>query len=146
MNHGAGYVYVLEGDRERTAAQIASAVAKLDGVAGAWTAEHYAGLGLPTADENRLVGDVVVDAVPGYCFGDTATGADLEGPPKYRGTHGQRPEHADNHAFFLASGPGIRRGMVLDAIVSRDVAPTLAQVLGISMPGVEGRRLMEIFA
>jgi predicted AlkP superfamily pyrophosphatase or phosphodiesterase len=141
MNHGAAYLYVLEGDRERTAADLARALAKLEGVAAAWTVKDYPALGLPTPAENQLVGEIVLEAAPGYCFGDAATGDAVLGPPKYRGTHGQRPEHADNLAFFLAAGAGIRRGVSLPALSSRDVAPTIAHALGIAMDGVDGRRL-----
>ncbi|MBI2206989.1 MAG: alkaline phosphatase family protein [Candidatus Rokubacteria bacterium] len=146
MNHGAGYVYLDGADRDRLARDLASAVSKIEGVAGAWTETDYAALGIPTAAVNPFVGEIALEAAPGYCFGDAATGGDLHGAPKYRGTHGQRPEHADNLAFFLARGPGIRRGATLPRLTSRDVAPTLARLLGIPMPDVEGRTLVEIFA
>lgn len=146
MNHGAAYVYVLDGDRPATAVDLARALGKLEGVAGAWTEADYRALGLPTSAENPHVGEVVLEAAPGYCFGDTATGDALLGPPKYRGTHGQRPEHADNLAFFLAAGPGIRRAVELPSLTSRDVAPTLAHTLGIAMDDVDGRRLDAILA
>jgi hypothetical protein len=74
---------------------------------------------------------------------DDADGEALLGPPKYLGTHGQLPTHADNAAFFLAAGAGIRRGSALQPITSRDVAPTLAHLLRVPMPGVEGRLLAE---
>jgi predicted AlkP superfamily pyrophosphatase or phosphodiesterase len=66
------------------------------------------------------------------------------GPPRYRGNHGYLPSHADNAAFFLAAGPGLARGRRLEMVRSRDVAPTLAHVLGLAMPEIEGR-LLEIF-
>ena len=90
--------------------------------------------GLPAREgESPLVGEVVLEAAPGYCFGDTASGDAVLGPPKYRGTHGQRPEHPDNLAFFLAAGPGIRRAVAVPSLTSRDVAPTLAHVLGVPL-------------
>ena len=67
----------------------------------------------------------------------------MHAAPRYRGTHGQRPTHPDNAAFFLAAGAGVRRGAELGPIVSRDVAPTLAHLLGLTMDNVEGRRLDE---
>ena len=146
MNHGAAYVYVLAGERERAPAELARAFAKLEGVAGAWTEKDFGTLGLPTPADNPLVGDVVLEAAPGYCFGDSASGDELLGPPKYRGTHGQRPEHPDNLAFFLAAGPGVRRAMSLPELTSRDVAPTIAHTLGLAMDDVDGRRLDAILA
>lgn len=145
-NLGAGFLYVLEGDRERIAADLAREIAKLEGVAAVWTADQYATLGIPTTADNPLVGDVAFEATPGYCFGDTANGDALVGVPKYVGTHGQRPDHGDNLAFCLAAAPGISRGISLGAITSRDVAPTLAHILGVRMINVEGRRLDEILA
>jgi len=73
-------------------------------------------------------------------------GEDVLASPRYRGTHGQRPKYADNAAFFLAAGAGVRRGGELGPIVSRDLAPTPAQLLGIRMGSVDGRRLDEALA
>jgi arylsulfatase A-like enzyme len=144
MNHGAGYVYCAAGpDRRAVARDVRAELAALEGVAGAWAADDYAGLGLPDPADNAMAGDVVLDAAPGYAFGDEARGEAIIGPPKYRGTHGQRPEHPDNGAFFLAAGAGIRRGAELGEITSRDVAPTLADGLDLAMPHVEGRVLAE---
>ena len=44
----------------------------------------------------------------------------------------------DNAAFFLAAGAGIARGRELRAIRSRDVAPTVARNLGLTLESVEG--------
>ena len=111
-----------------------------------WTAEAYHGLGLPTPGENALAGDVVLEAAPGYYFGDEARGEEVHAAPRYRGTHGQRPTHADNAAFFLAAGAGVRRDVALGPIVSRDVAPTLAHLLGLRMDEVEGAVLGRMLA
>ena len=78
------------------------------------------------------------EAAPGYSFGDTAIGEEEYGTPKYLGTHGQRPTYPDNAAFFLAAGAGIARGRELRAIRSRDVAPTVARNLGLTLESVEG--------
>ena len=144
MNHGAGYVYLAGGgERERTARDLARVLADIEGVAGVWTTEAYHGLGLPTPRENALAGDLVLEAAPGFYFGDEARGEEVHAAPRYRGTHGQRPTHPDNAAFILAAGAGVRRGAELGPIVSRDVAPTLAHLLGLTMDNVEGRRLDE---
>jgi predicted AlkP superfamily pyrophosphatase or phosphodiesterase len=145
-NHGAGYLYLLGGDRQARARDLVAELGALEGVARVWTAHEYAALGLPTPAENPLVGDMALEALPGWAFGDEARGDDLTGPPRYRGNHGYLPTHADNHAFFLATGPGLARGRRLEKMRSRDVAPTLARVLGIPMPGVEGHALEGVSA
>jgi predicted AlkP superfamily pyrophosphatase or phosphodiesterase len=147
MNHGAGYLYLGgTGDRARLAADLGPALARLEGVAQVWTAAEYARLGLPRPEEHPHVGDLLLEARPGYCFADEAAGDAVVVPPRYRGSHGHSPAHADNAAFFLAAGPGIARGRRLPPITSRDVAPTLARRLGLVMEGVEGRVLEEALA
>jgi predicted AlkP superfamily pyrophosphatase or phosphodiesterase len=141
MNHGAGYLYALDGDA-RAIRTLAGEIATMEGVAAAWPREGFAELGLPA--EHPMLPDAVFEATPGYQFSDETAGEAENGPPKYLGTHGQRPEAPGNAAFFMASGAGIRRGAKPGAIRSRDVAPTLAALLGMAMPEVEGRVLSEL--
>jgi predicted AlkP superfamily pyrophosphatase or phosphodiesterase len=141
MNHGAGYLYALDGDAG-TLRSLVAEIAKMDGVGATWPRERFTELGLPA--EHRMLPDAVFEAKPGYQFSDETAGEDENGAPKYRGTHGQRPDAPGNTAFFLASGAGIQRGAKLGRIESRDVAPTLATLLGLVMPDVEGRILSEL--
>jgi predicted AlkP superfamily pyrophosphatase or phosphodiesterase len=146
MNHGAGWVYALDGDRARLARDLRPELAALEGVSGVWTPDEYAALGLPTPDENPRSGDLLLEAAPGFMLSDEMRGDDEHGPPRYRGTHGQRPLHADNRALFLAAGHGIKRGVRLGPITSRDVAPTLATLLDLPQAPAEGRTLTEALA
>jgi predicted AlkP superfamily pyrophosphatase or phosphodiesterase len=140
MNHGAGALYRVGGD-DHALAQMAREIEKMEGVSGMWSAADYLALGLPAPADHPQVADVMFEAAPGYSFGDAAEGDDEHGTPKYLGTHGQRPTYADNAAFFLAAGAGIARGREIAQIRSRDVAPTVARVLGLTMGAVEGRVL-----
>ncbi len=140
MNHGAGALYRL-GDDRRAVEDLGREIAGMTGVAGMWTGAEYAALGLPAPAENHHVADAMFEAAPGYSFGDAALGDDEHGPPKYLGTHGQRAVYADNSAFFLGAGAGIARGVEIGTILSRDVAPTVAQTLGLRMESVEGATL-----
>jgi len=141
MNHGAGYLYALDGDASAVGT-LAGEIVKMEGVAAAWPRERFAELGLPS--EHPMLPDAVFEAKPGYQFSDELAGDEENGAPKYRGTHGQRPDAPGNAAFFMASGAGINAGAKLGRIESRDVAPTLATLLGLEMPGVDGRLLSEI--
>jgi hypothetical protein len=142
MNHGAGALYRLDAD-ERALEQLAREIEKMEGVSGMWSAGDYPALGLPAPADHPQVADVMFEAAPGYSFGDADAGDDEHGAPKYLGTHGQRPTYADIAAFFLASGAGIARGREIAQIKSRDVAPTVARVLGVDMGAVEGSVLEE---
>ncbi len=148
MNHGSGYVYVLdERDREKIVTDLASELEHVEGVAHVWRSDAFASLGLPSPQANALVGDFLVEAEPGHVFVDDAAGGEEVGATRrYRGTHGQLPSRGDNAAFFLAAGPGIRRGVELAPIASIDVAPTIAALLGLTMRSVDGRVLGEILA
>jgi hypothetical protein len=147
MNHGAGWVYALgDGDRTRLARDLRGELAALEGVSAVWTPDEYAALGLPTPQENPRAGDLLLEAAPGYFMVDHMTGDDELAAPRYRGTHGQRPHHADNHALFVAGGRGVKRGVALGRITSRDVAPTLAALLDLAAAPSEGRVLAEVLA
>jgi predicted AlkP superfamily pyrophosphatase or phosphodiesterase len=137
MNHGAGALYRLDAD-SGAVDQLAREIATMEGVSGMWPAKEYEALGLPAPADHHQVADVMFEAAPGYSYGDAADGPDEHGAPKYLGTHGQRPIYADNAAFFLAVGAGIRRGVPLGQIRSRDVAPTIAATLNLRMDAVEG--------
>jgi hypothetical protein len=146
MNHGAGWVYAPGRDDGRLARDLHAELAALEGVSGVWTPEAYAGLGLPTPAENPRAGDLLLEAAPGFMLSDETRGEDELGPPRYRGTHGQRPVHPDNQALFVAAGRGVQRGIRLGPITSRDVAPTLATLLDLPPAPAEGRALVEILA
>jgi predicted AlkP superfamily pyrophosphatase or phosphodiesterase len=146
MNHGAGWVYALDGDHARLARDLRAELATLEGVSGVWTPDEYGGLGLPTPDDNPRAGDLLLEAAPGFMLSDEMRGDEELGAPRYRGTHGQRPEHADNRAVFVAAGRGVKRGASLGAITSRDVAPTLAILLSLPRIPAEGRVLTEILS
>src|SRR5919198_356244 len=141
-NSGAGCLYALDGDADALRA-LAGEIAKMEGVAATWPRARFGELGLPS--DHRMLADVIFEAKPGYHFSDEIAGQDENGAPKYRGTHGQRPDAPGNAAFFLACGPGIAPGAKLGKIQSRDVAPTLAALLRVEMPDVDGRALTEIF-
>jgi len=146
-NGGAGWVYATGGgDRARLARDLRGELASLEGVAGVWTADEFAALGLPAPADDARAGDVLMEAAPGYMLSEEARGDEEHGAPKYRGNHGQRPHYDDNHALFIAAGRGIKRGVTLGRITSRDVAPTLSILLDLPPAPAEGRVLTEILA
>jgi predicted AlkP superfamily pyrophosphatase or phosphodiesterase len=57
------------------------------------------------------------------------------------GEHGHLPENPEMDASFLILGPGVPVGRDLGRIDMRDVAPTLAGLLGVGLSGAEGRDL-----
>jgi predicted AlkP superfamily pyrophosphatase or phosphodiesterase len=83
----------------------------------------------------------VVCARPGYAISTSLEGTVI-GATKIGGTHGYFPElHEMDSAFFIA-GPGISAGRDLARIDMRDIAPTLAALLGVKLPAAEGRDVL----
>ena len=81
--------------------------------------------------------------VTGNNNGGDATNGDPKG---YYGTHGYLAEDPELDGIFIASGYGIKLGTKLGQIHNRDVAPTIAELLGLPLPNVEGHALKEILA
>lgn len=75
-------------------------------------------------------------------------GSKLQGPVTLAvrpgGTHGYAPDVAEMNSSFFIAGPGIAAGRDLGQIDMRDIAPTIAALLGINLPTAEGRDLFQI--
>jgi predicted AlkP superfamily pyrophosphatase or phosphodiesterase len=65
----------------------------------------------------------------------------MPGSSGMKGVHGHLPTRPELATGFLAVGPGVRRGSVIDRMRLLDIAPTVAAVLGLDLPEVEGRPL-----
>jgi len=77
-------------------------------------------------------GDLLIIPEPYYVF--EASGA----------SHGT-PYGYDNHVPVIFAGPGIKPGTYSEKILVNDIAPTLAEMLGIETPsGSTGRVLSEM--
>ena len=85
------------------------------------------------------MGDLVLFAKDGYAFKDGVTGALVDESKGYLGTHGYSNSDPELDGVFFASGYGIRPGIKLDRIRNLDVAPTIAELLGVPLPDVDGR-------
>jgi predicted AlkP superfamily pyrophosphatase or phosphodiesterase len=82
---------------------------------------------------------MALEAAPGFMFNKGFEGPMVR-PSKERGAHGYAPDHADMAAIFVMSGSGIRK-TDLGAVQMVDVAPTVAKLLGLSLPQAKGRSL-----
>jgi Type I phosphodiesterase / nucleotide pyrophosphatase len=80
-----------------------------------------------------------------FPIGDLDGPAVEVGPP--RGEHLLEPERPEMHAAFAVAGEGVVAGAHLGLIDQRDVAPTLAALLGLEPPAhATGRPLAGVFA
>jgi predicted AlkP superfamily pyrophosphatase or phosphodiesterase len=82
-----------------------------------------------------------VDFHPGYQMGADPA-APAVGAASVKGTHGYFPTHPEMRATFILSGPSIARRGSLGEIDMRDIAPTLARVMKVSLPSADGKSLL----
>jgi hypothetical protein len=78
---------------------------------------------------------------PGWRTGSTVDGPVLS-KTRVGGTHGAMPDLPDLHASFFLVGPGVPAGKSLGTIDMRDVAPTVAHEIGLSLPSADGKVLL----
>lgn len=83
--------------------------------------------------------DFHVDFKPGFETSPDPK-APLLTPSRRRGMHGYDPALPEMRASFLIAGKGVPH-RDLGAIDMRDIAPTLAKVLGVTLPDAEGKTL-----
>ena len=102
-------------------------------------------LGMPKPEENQGMGDLVLYAKAGYAFNNGVTGDAESGPTTdYAGTHGYMNSDPELDGIFIASGKGIKKGVTVERMANLDVAPTIARLLGLTLPQTDGRVLEEV--
>jgi predicted AlkP superfamily pyrophosphatase or phosphodiesterase len=77
--------------------------------------------------------DFAVEFAPGFYFGNEIQGEMLR-PAGSKGTHGYLPARPQMHASFFIRGPNIEAGRDLGVVDMRQIAPTLAGILGVRLP------------
>ena len=89
----------------------------------------------------------MVEAKEGYYFIDEVLGETIEEitindnckvKHKLKGAHGYLPSRKNYKTFFIASGKGIKNGIVLEAGKLINHGPTIAKLLGITLEEVDG--------
>lgn len=84
----------------------------------------------------------IVGMKPGYATGssfDTVLMRNIKGG----GTHGLLRELPEMDSSFFIAGAGIPKGKVFTRMDMRDIAPTLAGLLGVQLPNAEGQDLFK---
>jgi predicted AlkP superfamily pyrophosphatase or phosphodiesterase len=122
------------GTREKVAALLGSiANDESSGIARVLSSSEVTALGGCDAD-------FFIDWKPGYNAGGNLTGP-LVTNSTSRGTHGLLPGRPEMKSAFLIVGPSIAHAKPLNEIDMRDIAPTLASILGIKLTRAEGQVL-----
>jgi predicted AlkP superfamily pyrophosphatase or phosphodiesterase len=82
----------------------------------------------------------LVEMQPGAEVGYALAGPIDESAPG-TGTHGYLPDRPEMHASFFIMGKNIAAGRDLGIVDMRQVAPTIAAILGVSLPTAKSRAL-----
>jgi len=142
---GLAFVYVTDpAKKAEVLPKLKTLCAGVEGVAKVIDGNEGPTLGMPTPAENEGMGDLVLYAKDGYAFKDGVTGALVDESKGYLGTHGYLNSDPELDGIFLAAGYGIQKGVTIPRMTNLDVAPTLAELLGVKLPLAEGRVLKEI--
>jgi predicted AlkP superfamily pyrophosphatase or phosphodiesterase len=104
------------------------------GIAGAYSNEEAQKFGIPATGSTDQAPDLYLAAQPGYCFVAGTQGPIVSDLPSVRGNHGYLNTDPDMEALFIVSGAHIRQGVHLGSITNLRVAPTVAKILGVSLP------------
>ncbi|MEP7118936.1 MAG: ectonucleotide pyrophosphatase/phosphodiesterase [Acidobacteriota bacterium] len=79
-----------------------------------------------------------IEPVEGYYVTDgVMDDAVLVGTTRF-GAHGFLPTEPRMYTGFIAAGAGLRQGVPLTVLRQIDIAPTIARLLGVAMPDVDG--------
>ncbi|HYW43236.1 MAG TPA: ectonucleotide pyrophosphatase/phosphodiesterase [Bryobacteraceae bacterium] len=144
---GTAMVYVTrEGKRATLLPALAEAFRGVPGVAQIILPAEYPKFGYPSVTPGGRMADMVLAAAPGYAFepaitgqvaGDVPAGASL-------GTHGYLASDPDMTAILVAWGAGIRPGSHAGVVPNLSIAPTIARLLGVPLPGTPAPPLGEL--
>jgi predicted AlkP superfamily pyrophosphatase or phosphodiesterase len=81
----------------------------------------------------------------GYTTGAGTTGEFLVASTRH-GDHGYTPDAPAMHTGLIVAGAGIARGMAMPLARQIDIAPTVARLLGLTLPHAEGVAMVGILA
>ena len=145
---GAAMVYIRDpANRSDVAARVKKAFRGVDGVSKVVGPEDLEKYGIADSKDDPHSPDMLLFAKEGFAFGDTAAGDfPYEQKPERKGGHGHDPSIPHLHATFVAWGEGINSGTRLGTISNLSIAPTIAKLLGFSIPNAQGKPLGDILS
>ncbi|MGE5647478.1 MAG: alkaline phosphatase family protein [Acidobacteriota bacterium] len=138
---GTGYVYLDKARAAEIAPKVIAALEGVEGIARIIRPEGYAELGLAQPERDPQMFDLLLVARSGYAFSGATGGPVTAELPQQAGSHGYLASDPEMTALFIASGYGVARGAKLERFENIDIAPTIANLLGIALPSAKGKPL-----
>lgn len=127
--------------------EVLGQVEALDGISRVVRPEGFHQLGLPRYEEDpRILGQyIILGNVFTRVVVDEQSSSTRPVPlmtPLYG--HSTLPSDPSMYTLFLASGRRVKKGVRVGHVSNLDIAPTISELLGLQMAGLEGRVLSEI--
>lgn len=140
----SGYALVYQ--KGATAASVAALKALFTGkhgVKAALTSAEAAKDGWPVPEVSNQGPDLLLYAENGYSFAEGSTG-EFVTDTKEVGAHGYRNSEPLMQSIFIAAGAGIANNGEIAAFDNVDLAPTIALLLRVPLPNIDGKVLMNV--
>jgi predicted AlkP superfamily pyrophosphatase or phosphodiesterase len=153
---GSGWTVFLEKaasfDAARDGAGLESLLKQILGLPGLHkivSSEDFHTLGYPRYEEDpHVLGHyMIIPDIDTHLVVDPSSNS-VERRPKARPSHGHGylPDHPHMYPALILSGHRVRQSIRIGRVRNHDVAPTIAELLGLRLPDVEGRILREALA
>jgi predicted AlkP superfamily pyrophosphatase or phosphodiesterase len=140
---GHADVFVHGADKAQATARLAQAFATMPGVEHVYSNEEAQHFGMPASGTTSQAPDLWLTASPGYVFEDGDAG-ELEREVPLSGQHGYPNTNPEMFSLFVASGSRIKPGVSLPNFLNLQVAPTIAQILGLPLSEAQDEPLSQI--
>jgi predicted AlkP superfamily pyrophosphatase or phosphodiesterase len=127
--------------RAKLVPELKTYFSSMPGVEGAFTNEEAQALGIPAVGATDQAPDLYLTASQGYAFWGGEDGPLTQDVNPVTGSHGYSNTDPEMQALFVASGSHIRAGVDLGTISNLRVAPTIAKLLGVSLPAAKEQPL-----
>jgi predicted AlkP superfamily pyrophosphatase or phosphodiesterase len=139
---GTGFLYINPTNSTEVTRKVIETMKSVEGVADVIAPDRFGTLGLPLPEADPQMFNFLLRAKPGYSFSGAKGGAVTAAVAQQAGSHGYLAEDPDLDAIFIASGYGVKAGTKLGDVRTIDVAPTIAKLLGVSLPRAKGKPLV----
>jgi predicted AlkP superfamily pyrophosphatase or phosphodiesterase len=138
---GTAYIYFDASQAAELTPKVIQALEGTEGIDTIIRPDGFAALGLPQPERDPQMFQLLLTAKDGYSFSGATGGPVTAEVPQQAGSHGYLASDPEMDAIFIASGYGVRARGHLGTIDNIDVAPTIAKLLGVSLPEAAGKPL-----